>query len=317
MRAGVLALLAVLALGAAAPTGQQPPSPAPSPGQAAVSQEPEYVSPSGRRFFAKPDADGAIAKADAALAAVPADLNLLLGAARARDNALQFSGSIPLYTRAIAADPSDVRAYRFRGHRYISTRRFPDAVRDLERARLLAPSSFDVAYHLALAYFLSGEFDRAAEEYGRCLAGREEGPLPDGWRSCAAVARSDDDRVAITDWRYRALRRAGRRTQAVQLLATIGEGMAVKENGAYYQALLAYRGLRTEDEVLAPRTLEDNTFVTTAYGLASYYVAEKRLPDACRLLRAIVADEPHWNAFGFIAAEADLATRLAASCRPS
>lgn len=313
MRAAVLALPAALALGAAAPLGSHPPSPAPAVQQAA----PEVTSAFGRRFFAKPDTDGAIAKADAALAASPGDVDLLLAAARARDAALQFSGSIPLYTKAIDLAPGDVRAYRFRGHRYISTRRFALAVRDLETARALAPASFDVAYHLALAYFLSGEFAKAADEYGRCLASTGEGPLPAGWRSCAAAAGSDDDRVAITDWRYRALRRAGRRRPAAQLLATIREGMAVKENGAYYQALLFYRGLRTEDDVLAPKTLEDNTFVTTAYGLASHYVAEKRLPDACRLLRAIVADEPHWNGFGFIAAETDLSTRLAAACRPS
>ena len=280
-----------------------------------VAAEPEVTSPFGRRFYAKPDADGAIAKADAALAVSPGDPDLLLAAARARDAALQFSGSIPLYTKAIAAAPGDVRAYRFRGHRYISTRRFAEAARDLEKARALAPASFDVAYHLALAYFLLGDFARAADEYGRCLASSDAGPLPEGWRSCAAIARSDADRVAIIDWRYRALRRAGRRAPAAQLLSTVGEGLAVKENAAYYQALLFYRGLRTEDDVLGPKTLEDSTFVTTAYGLASYYVAEKRLPDACRLVRAIVADEPHWNGFGFIAAEADLSGRLATACR--
>jgi len=315
MRAAALALPVALALGATASLGPQSPPPAPTSAPQAA-PAPEVTSALGRRFFAKPDADGAIAGADAALAASPGDLDLLLAAARARDAALQFSGSIPLYSQAIAGAPEDVRAYRFRGHRYISTRRFAEAARDLEKARALAPASFDVAYHLALAYFLQGEFGKAADEYGRCLASTAEGPLPAGWRSCAAAARSDDDRVAIADWRYRALRRAGRRGPAAQLLATIREGMAVKENAAYYQALLFYRGLRTEDEVLAPKTLEDNTFVTTAYGLASYYAAEKRTHDACRLLRAIVADEPHWNGFGFIAAEADLSTRLAVACTP-
>ncbi|MBP1634189.1 MAG: hypothetical protein H6Q10_763 [Acidobacteria bacterium] len=301
-----------LATGAPAAHGRQAPPP---PSIQDPAGAPEVISPFGRRFYARPDADGAIARAEAALATNPADVDLLLAAARAHDAALQFSASIPLYTKAIAVAPADVRAYRFRGHRYISTRRFAGAVKDLERARVLAPASFDVAYHLGLAYFLSGEFRKAADEYGRCLASREEGALPEGWRSCAGAARADEDRVAITDWRYRALRRAGRRDMAAGLLAGIHEDLAVKENAAYYQALLFYRGLRTEDEVLAPKTLEDNTFVTTAYGVANYYAAEKRQADACRVLRAIVADEPRWNGFGFIAAETDLSSRMAAACR--
>ncbi len=276
----------------------------------------QVVSPLGRSFFAKPDTDGAVAKADAALSADPGNVTLLIAAGRARDGALQYNEAIEIYSRAIVLAPSDVRGYRFRGHRYISTRRFPHAIRDLEQARTLAPASFDVAYHLALAYFLTGEFVKAADEYGRCLASKDAGSLPEGWRSCAAVAKSDEDRVAITDWRYRALRRAGRNGPAAQSLAGIVEGMSVKENAAYYQALLFYKGLRSEDDVLAPKTLQDNTFVTTAFGLANFYLAEKREADACRLLRAIVADDPHWNGFGFIGAETELAGRLRKTCEP-
>ncbi|HSK08409.1 MAG TPA: hypothetical protein VK911_02440 [Vicinamibacterales bacterium] len=290
-------------------------APPPAPPAQATQPAPQVVSPLGKSFYGRPDSDGAIAKADTALAADPANVDLVLAAARARDAAFQYAEAIPLYGKAISAAPADVRGYRFRGHRYISTRRFPEAIQDLEKARTLAPGSFDVAYHLALAYFLSGEFGKAADEYGRCLSWTDTAALPEGWRSCAAAAATDEDRVAITDWQYRALRRAGRHPAAVRSLAAIAEGMAVKENAAYYQALLFYKGRRTEDEVLAPKTLEDNTFVTTAYGVATFYLAEKRQADACRLLRAIVADTPHWNGFGFIAAETDLSGRMKEACR--
>jgi tetratricopeptide (TPR) repeat protein len=298
-------VLALLALAApAAPAGQQ------------AEERPQVLSPFGKTFFSKPDTDGTVAKADAALAADPGNVALMIAAGRARDGVLQYKEAIDFYSRAIAAAPSDVRGYRFRGHRYISTRQIPEAVRDLERARILAPASFDVAYHLGLAYFLAGEFAKAADEYGRCLGSKEEAALPEGWRSCAAAAASDDDRVAITDWRYRALRRAGKHGPAAQSLGSIVEGMAVKENAAYYQALLFYKGLRSEDDVLAPKTLQDNTFVTTAFGAANFYLAEKREADACRLLRAIVADDLHWNGFGYIAAETELSGRLRKICQP-
>jgi tetratricopeptide (TPR) repeat protein len=272
---------------------------------------PQVVSPLGKSFFGRPDGDGGIAKADAALAAEPGSVSLMIAAGRARDAALQYNEAIELYSKAIAAAPSG-----FRGHRYISTRRFADAIKDLEKARTLAPSSFDVAYHLGLGYFLAGDFRKAHAEYRRCLSSKEEGSLPEGWRSCAGAASTDDDRVALTDWLYRADRRDGQHADAAAVLAKIAEGMAVKENTAYYQALLFYKGLRTEDDVLAPKTLQDNTFVTTAFGLANFYLAEKRETDACRLLKAIVADDTHWNGFGFIAAETELSGRLRKVCVP-
>ena len=110
-----------------------------------VAQTPELTTLLGRPVFARADTDGAIAKADAALAAEPRNIDLFLAAARARDVALQFHAAIEVYTRGLAFAPEDVRLLRFRGHRYISTRRFDLAAADLRRAVALAPSSFDVA----------------------------------------------------------------------------------------------------------------------------------------------------------------------------
>jgi tetratricopeptide (TPR) repeat protein len=100
-------------------------------GAAATQAGPELTTPLGRQVFARADTDGAIAKADAALARDPGNVDLLLAAARARDAALQFHSAIELYTRALAIAPDDVRLLRFRGHRYISIRRFDAAVADL------------------------------------------------------------------------------------------------------------------------------------------------------------------------------------------
>jgi len=274
--------------------------------QAPGDQKPQVVSPQGKSFFAKADADGAIAKADAALAADPGNLDLLIAAARAHDVALQFDKSIPIYTRAIGVAPNDVRAYRFRGHRYISTRKFDLAIRDLEKAQSLAPSSFDVAYHLGLAYFMTGQFPAAARTYRACLDRKTpESALPDGWRDCAS--HDDESRIGLSDWLYRSLRRAGRAEEAKALLDGIPEGLAVKENEAYYRALLFYKGVRTEAQALPDEAFKENTGVTVGYGLANFYLTEGNTAKACALMRRLVEDEAHWNAFGFIGAEADLA----------
>lgn len=288
-----------------------------APGLAAAQRpadrRPELTTLLGREVFARPDSDGAIAKADAALAADPKNVDLILAAARSRDVALQFHAAIEVYTRGLAIAPTDVRLLRFRGHRYISVRQFGPAVADLQRAVALAPSSFDVAYHLALAHYMRGEFDAAATVYRSCLDAATPGPLPAGWRSCTTTRATDNDRVAVIDWLYRSLRRAGRHDEARALLAPFVAGLKVGENEAYYTALRFYRGDVTESQALTPTTANENRLVTIGYGIAVHYGANGDSERACELLQRI-ANEPNWNAFGVIAAEADLA-RSPGLCR--
>ena len=101
--------------------------------------------------------------------------------------------------------------------------------------------------------------------------------------------------------------------EASRLLAGIRDGMAVKDNEAYYRALLFYKGLRTEAQALPDEAFKENTGVTVGYGLANFYLAEGQAERACALLRRLVEDEAHWNAFGFIGAETEL-TRPAGPC---
>lgn len=286
---------------------------APAEAQAPADRRPELTTLLGREVFARADGDGAIAKADAALAADPKNVDLILAAARARDVALQFQAAIEIYTRGLAIAPADVRLLRFRGHRYISVRQFDRAVADLQRAVALAPSSFDVTYHLALAHYLRGEFDAAAAVYRSCLDAATPGPLPAGWRSCTTTRTSDNDRVAVTDWLYRSLRRAGRHDQARALLTPFVGGLQVGENEAYYTALRFYRGDVAEVQALTPTTANENRLVTIGYGIAVHYGANGDGERACELLQRI-ANEPNWNAFGVIAAEVDLA-RTPGLCR--
>ena len=275
-------------------------------GQARPEGEPELTTLLGRAVYARADTDGAIAKADAALAVEPGNIDLVLAAARARDVALQFHRAIEMYTRGLALAPTDVRLWRFRGHRYISTRRFDLAIADLQQAVALAPSSFDSTYHLALAHYLAGHFDDAVKVYRSCLAFTgDAGPLPDGWRSCATAKSADNDRVAVSDWLYRALRRAGRPDEAKALLAELPKEMKVGENEVYYTALRFYRGDVNEAQAMEPKTANDNRLVTVGYGIATFYLANGDKPRACDLLKRIAA-EPNWNAFGVIAAEVDL-----------
>jgi tetratricopeptide (TPR) repeat protein len=278
---------------------------------------PVMESAYGKQFVAREadeEATAAIAEADAALAGDPENIDLVVAAAQARAGLWQYNEAIEIFTRGMEIDPDDWRLYRHRGHRFISTRRFDWAIDDLERAVELDPYGFNSSYHLGLAYFLSGQFDKAADEYARCLALATDedaialaaaGEAPGDPRSCMEIAEDDESRVAVTEWLYRALRRAGRDSEAAALLDSIDEGMAVEENVSYYDDLLFYKGLRTADEILNPDEPDGNSFATTGFGVANYYIVEGDTEAAMELIHRIVDGDP-WNAFGYIAAETEL-----------
>jgi tetratricopeptide (TPR) repeat protein len=274
-----------------------------------TAQEPrklEIVSLLGKAHFANPSNDTVIA-AEKTLSEKPDDPDRMIAAGRAYDAVLQFSRSIPLYTRVIRLLPDDVRAYRYRGHRFISTRRFGEAITDLSRAERIAPDSFDVLYHLALAQYLSGRFEAAADTYGRCLnytgSPTSGSKMPKEWRSCAGL--DDESRVAMLNWRYAALRRAGRHEEARRLLEPVHEGLPIKENMAYLLALLLYKGERREDAI-QNANLTGSSLMALRYPIANFVLINGDTSRACELFRKLVADDANWAAFGFIAAEVEL-----------
>ena len=202
---------------------------------------------------------------------------------------------------------------RHRGHRYISVRDFGAAVRDLERAASLVAGTPDVVepdgqpnasgipigtlhsnigYHLALAHYLRGDWERAAT-----VAQREV----DG-------ATNDDRRVSMAHWLYMALRRSGRDAEAARVLAPMRRDMAVVENQAYHRLMLLYKGELSPDSVLTIGAGSEIsvTDASAAYGVANWHFYNGRREQAVRLFQRIVAGG-QWGAFGTIAAEAELA----------
>lgn len=299
----------VAALALACGGGRRSPSVEPPPG-------PEAISLLGVPLHAARDTAGLIARADAELAADPDNVTRVINAGIARSAARRFNSAIEMYTRGIEKYPDEARLYRFRGHRYMSLRRFDDAVRDLERAVSLDSTNYDITYHLALSYYLTGRYDDAAAAIDKCMdfaenpkwqAVEEARVNPIWYRSCMSLKTDDDARAAMLDWRYRALRRAGKHADARRLARAVREGWTVDENAPYYRALLFYRGIRDETSTLDSLTAAGELpFVTGAYGVASWHLVEGDTARARALFEQIVATG-QWPAFGFIAAEVDLA----------
>jgi len=225
----------------------------------------------------------------------------------------RYRDAIETFTKGIARYPNDARMYRHRGHRYVTTRQFDLARKDLEKAAALirgkadevepdgAPNpsgqprstlQFNIWYHLGLTHFLRGDFGKALEAY----------------RACLAVSKNDDAVVATSDWLWMTLMRLGRKDEAAKVLERITPQMDVLENGAYHRRLLLYKGLETPDALLATAGGDATTIATQGFGVGNYYLVTGDTARARRVFEQVVKGSS-WNAFGFIAAEADLARK--------
>lgn len=257
--------------------------------------EPEAISLLGTKLFAQVDEKNEIAAAVEKLSADPKNIDLMIALGAAQAKVWRYRDAIETYTRAIAIAPTDARLYRHRGHRFISTRQFSKAVADLNRAVTLNDRDYDIWYHLGLAHYLRFDFGQAEEAYRRCLMAAEK-------------AANDDSIVAVSDWLYMTYRRSGREEDAKRVLARITPEMKVKENKSYFDRLLFYKGLKKESELVDVEKATDLEIATIGYGVGNWHFYNGNRARAEEYFQRIVSGK-YWPAFGFIAAEAQLARR--------
>jgi tetratricopeptide (TPR) repeat protein len=225
----------------------------------------------------------------------------------------RYREAIEHFSDGVEKHPGDPRMYRHRGHRYITVREIPKAIADFSKAAALIAGKPDqiepdgqpnarniptstlhsnIYYHLGLAHYLAGDFAKAAEAYKRCLD----------------VSKNPDMLAATTYWYYLTLARLGRTADANALLTAITPGMDIIENASYHRLLRLYKGELTADALLGPAAGAGLDAVTTRYGVAAWHLANGRRDQATALLREIVDGYPlQWPAFGYVAAEAELA----------
>jgi len=250
------------------------------------------------------------------LQGAPEDADALIWVGRRHAYLGDYREAIDVYTRGIELYSEDARLYRHRGHRYISTRRFDWAENDLERAAELIEGTedrvepdgqpnergiplstlhFNVWYHLGLVRYLRGGFEGALDAY----------------RSCLEVADNDDGIVACSYWLYLINRRLGNNERAAEIADSITEEMEIIENTAYHELLLLYGGTRTPEAVLGSGGEDDLQNATVAYGVAAWHLLEGNEERAGEIFRDILTLEGQWAAFGYLAAEAEVARREA------
>lgn len=223
----------------------------------------------------------------------------------------RYRDAIAVYTQGLASRPASYRLLRHRGHRFISTRQLGRAVADLSEAAVLIegvpdeiepdgqpndlniPLSSDhtnIFYHLGLTHYLLGDWAQSAAAYERC----------------AAASTNDDMRVAASYWIYLSKMRQGDEAGGAEVLHTVRSNMHIIENHAYHDLLLLFKGER-EPRELVPEDDDDGVGdATLAYGIAMWKLLQGDEEEAMSDFRRII-EGPAWAAFGYIAAEAELA----------
>ncbi|MGE3344210.1 MAG: tetratricopeptide repeat protein [Vicinamibacterales bacterium] len=251
-----------------------------------------------------------LADATAAWKRNPRDPDALIWVGRRTAYLGRYHEAIDHFSDGITLHPNDARFYRHRGHRYLTIREIDKAIADFERAAALVQGRPDEAepdgqpnarniptstlqsniyYHLALSRYLKGDFAQAAE----------------AWTRARDVVANPDNLVAASHWLYLSLRRAGRDADAAAVLTRITPELDVIENGSYHQLLLMYKGLRTEAEVLAAAG-SGSGGSAVKYGVSAWRLINGRQKDAEALWTEMLAGSD-WPAFGYLAAEAEVA----------
>lgn len=280
----------------------------------------QAISLLGESFFPPPIDDDLRASREADLAqaradweANPDDPNALIWVGRREAYLALYRESIATFTEGIELFPNDARFVRHRGHRWITLREFDLAIDDLATGtRMVAgepdeiepdglpnalgiPLStlqFNLWYHLALAHYLNGDFQRAVES----------------WTACLEVSLNPDLRVATLYWLHLSLLQLGREAEAGALIAALPTADEVVENDSYHRLLLLFRGDLTAEEVTggeAPGTLGGTTM---AYGIGAWYLLAQRDRDEALHIFQRALDAPEqWAAFGYLASEAEVA----------
>jgi tetratricopeptide (TPR) repeat protein len=256
------------------------------PASFALSQTVQYRSPAGVVYRSDRDT-GAVARAAAALAADPGNIDKLIAVGVAQAGVRQMREAIVTFSNGIIQAPNNAMLYRWLGHRNLSVREFDAAEADFARGLRIDSTVYGIWYHLGIVKFARGDFAGAAEAFRRA-----QPRAPDAGELAGSV-----------DWWWMSLMRAGKRAEATAMLAKRLDSLPV--NNAYTQRLKLYRGTLTPEQLFTPADTADVQVATLSFGLGNWYLLRGDTVSARRQFdRAIRSGG--WPGFGFIISEIEL-----------
>ena len=251
-----------------------------------AAQTVQYRSPAGVEYRSIADT-GAVARAQAVLAADPRNIDKIIALGVAQSGVRQFREAIETFTRGLAIAPDNAMLYRWRGHRYLSVREFDKAMQDLERGFTLDSVNYGILYHLGIVRFVRGDFAGAA----------------DAFRRAQPLAPEAGELAGSTDWLWMSLSRAGRTAEAKAMLDRRPDSLPI--DNAYARRLKLYRGLLSPDSVITATDTADVQAATLAYGIGNWYLVRGDTARARSWFERSIRSGG-WPGFGFILSEVEL-----------
>ena len=251
-----------------------------------TAQSVQYKSPAGIEYRAQADT-GPIARAQAALAADPKNVQLIVALGTAQSGARQFKEAIETFSRGLEDNPNNALLLRWRGHRYLSTRQFAKALADLSNGAIIDSTIYGIWYHLGIVRYVRGDFNGAAKAFQKALP----------------IAPDSGERSGSTDWLWMSLSRAGRSGEADAMLASHPD--VPPAGNAYTSRLKLYRGEVRPENLFTKADTSDIQVATLDYGLGNWYLLRGDKKRARMAFERAIASGG-WPAFGFIMSEIEL-----------
>lgn len=271
-----------------------------------------FTTPLGKIYSIPSPSEKSLAQYEEAKSkfqANPEDVEALIWYGRRTAYLGQYKHAIEIYSQGIEIFPKEPRLYRHRGHRYISIREYDKAIADLEMAAELIqgtpneiepdgmPNALNIPvsslhgniyYHLGLAYYLVGDYEKAYQAYLKC---RESG-------------NQYDNIVSSTHWLYMIQQRLGNPAKADSLLAPIHSDSTVIENQSYADLCLLYKGLLPVDSLIQKGPGGSPSNDAVRYGVANWYLYHGDTSNA-RIMMEELLETNSFASFGYLAAEQD------------
>lgn len=225
----------------------------------------------------------------------------------------QYREAIGIFTEGVYKHPEDPRMFRHRGHRYLTLRLFDQAADDFDTAAELMRNMNDqiepdglpnelnqptstlksnVFYHHGLVEYLREDYEAAIGLYEQALD----------------LDLTNDMRIATLYWYYMALKRNGNDELAGDAIADIHPDIEIIENDAYLNLLLVFKGVFDANRFIESGD-DPLQNVTIGYGIGNWHYINGRQDRAYEIWQDIY-DGGNWPAFGYIAAEAELARNM-------
>ena len=275
-------------------------------------QDSTFTTPLGKTYPIPSPSEKALAQFEEAKVtykANPSDVEALIWYGRRTAYLGQYNQAIQIFSKGIEKFPNEPKLYRHRGHRYISIREYQKAISDLEKAAELIqgteneiepdgmPNALNIPvsslhgniyYHLGLAYYLVGDYEKAYQAYLKC---RDSGS-------------HYDNIVSSTHWLYMIQQRLGNPAKADSLLAPIHADSTVIENQSYADLCRLYKGWIPVDSLIQQGPGGNPSNDAVRYGVANWYLYHQDTAKAKEMMEGLLQTKS-FASFGYIAAEQD------------